>query len=152
MAASRSAGVALAGSTSSAMRGACVLTKYRVSPMRRLSTRLPSMLRCVPALACAGSLTSTRCTEMLLRVQTQGIVGRPMKTQPFLQAGSPGSASQALPTVARVLPSTLLCRPATPAQEAVGSTRSSDFNSCGAPAVRRYTRSRLLGPVPGCRL
>ena len=76
--------------------------------MRRLSTKLPSMLRWVPALALAGSLTSTLCTDTMLRVQTQGRLGRPMKPQSVLQVRSPGSASQAVPTVASALPSTLL--------------------------------------------
>ena len=129
MTASRSAAVAAAGNTSSGRRGACVLTRYRVSPMRRLSTKLPSMLRCVPALALAGSLTSTRCTDTVLRIQIQGSVGRPTMLQPVLQVWSPGRLSQALPTVAKALPSVLACMPRTLAPVATGSTRVRRFRS-----------------------
>ena len=68
MAASRCAAVAVAGITSGPSTGRCWLTTYNASPMRRLSTKVPSMLTRSPAAGAPGLLTSMRCTFTLLRI------------------------------------------------------------------------------------
>ena len=131
IAASRSAAVAVAGRYSTANAGLCEVTTTSESPMRRLSTRKPSMLMRSPAAADAGVLTSTRCTLTLLRIQAISAVGQPSQTS------GGGIGVQCWLTTASARWSALRNMPSVETSMAPSAARLSCFSGVARPSLAR---------------